>query len=91
MYSSTLSLTWALDCGGWSTPRPVRFIPGKDPVLFVEDAWWTPQGRSGRLREMSTTGFDRRTVQHVGNHVEGIGGWLGHGVSDSEGLCWIPS
>ena len=28
-YSSTLSLTSALDGGGWSTPRPGRFIPGK--------------------------------------------------------------
>ena len=29
MYSSTLSLTSALDEGGWSTPRPDHFIPGK--------------------------------------------------------------
>jgi hypothetical protein len=28
MYSSTLSLTSALDEGGWSTPRPGRFTPG---------------------------------------------------------------
>jgi hypothetical protein len=26
-YSSTLSLTSALDEGGWSTPRPGRFTP----------------------------------------------------------------
>jgi hypothetical protein len=26
---STLSLTSALDAGGWSTPHPGRFIPGK--------------------------------------------------------------
>jgi hypothetical protein len=26
--SSTLSLTSALDGGGWSTPRPGRFTPG---------------------------------------------------------------
>ena len=26
--SSTLSLTSALDVGGWSTPRPGRFTPG---------------------------------------------------------------
>jgi hypothetical protein len=31
MYSSTLSLT----SGGWSTPRPGRFIPGKDPIPNV--------------------------------------------------------
>jgi hypothetical protein len=34
-YSSTLSLTTALDGGVWSTPRPGRFIPGKDPVPLV--------------------------------------------------------
>jgi len=34
-YSSTHSLTSALDGGGWSTPRPGRFIPGKDPVPIV--------------------------------------------------------
>ena len=34
-YSCTLSLTSTLDRGGWSTPRPGRFTPGKDPVPFV--------------------------------------------------------
>ena len=34
-YSSTLFLTSALDGGGWSTPRPGRFTPGKDPVPIV--------------------------------------------------------
>jgi hypothetical protein len=34
-YSSTLSLTSALDGGGWSTPRIGRFTPGKDPVPIV--------------------------------------------------------
>jgi len=29
-YSSTLSLTSALDEGGWSEPRPGHFIPGKE-------------------------------------------------------------
>ena len=32
-YSSTISLTSVLDGGGWSAPRSVRFILGKDPVL----------------------------------------------------------
>ena len=31
----TLSLTSALDGGGWSTPRTDRFTPGKDPVAIV--------------------------------------------------------
>jgi hypothetical protein len=34
-YSSTLSLTSVLVGDGWSTPRPGRFIPGKDPVPIV--------------------------------------------------------
>jgi hypothetical protein len=33
--SSTLSLTSALDEGGWSTPLPDRFSPGKDSVPIV--------------------------------------------------------
>ena len=34
-YNSTLSLTSTLDGSGWSTPRPSRFTPGKDPVPIV--------------------------------------------------------
>jgi len=34
-YSSTLSLTSALDGDGWSVLLPGRFAPGKDPVHFV--------------------------------------------------------
>ena len=37
-----LSLTSALDGGGWSIPRPGRFTPGKDPVLTVYGAVWVP-------------------------------------------------
>jgi hypothetical protein len=35
LYSSTLPSTSALDGGGWSTPRPDLFTPGKDPVPIV--------------------------------------------------------
>ena len=42
MYRFTLYLTSALDAGGWSTPRPGRFIPGKDPVPIVQEAGWAP-------------------------------------------------
>ena len=31
-----------LDWGGWSTPRPGRFTPGKDPVPVVQEAGWAP-------------------------------------------------
>ena len=34
-YSPTLPSTSALDGGGWSTSRPGRFAPGKDPVPIV--------------------------------------------------------
>ena len=41
-YNSTLSLTSALDGGGWSTPRSGRFTPGKDLVPIVQEAGWAP-------------------------------------------------
>ena len=53
MYSSTLSLTSAIDGGGWSTPRPGRFTPGKDPVPIVQEAGWAPGTGSGRVRKIS--------------------------------------
>jgi hypothetical protein len=34
------SLTSALDGGRWSTPRPCRFTPRKDPVPIVQEAGW---------------------------------------------------
>jgi len=42
MYSSTLPSTSALDGDGWSTPRPGRFTPGKDPVPIVQEDGWAP-------------------------------------------------
>jgi hypothetical protein len=42
MYSSTLSLTSALD-GAWVVNATLRrFRPGKDPVAIVHEAGWTP-------------------------------------------------
>jgi hypothetical protein len=52
-YSSTISLTSALDEGGGSAPRPCRFTPGKNPVPIVQEAGWAPRGRSGRVRKTS--------------------------------------
>ena len=40
MYSSTVSLTSALDGGGWSTPRPRYFTLGNDSVPIVQGAGW---------------------------------------------------
>jgi len=39
-YTSTLSLTSALDGGGWSTPHSGRFTSGKDTVRIVQEAGW---------------------------------------------------
>jgi hypothetical protein len=62
MYSSTLSLTSALD-GGWLTPRSGRFVPGNGSVAMRLGGH---QGLSGRVRKMSPPpGFDPRTVQPV--------------------------
>jgi hypothetical protein len=66
MYSSTLSLTLALDGDGWSTPRPGRFTRGKQTryPLYRRLGW--PQGWSGRVLKISPPpGFDLRTVQPV--------------------------
>jgi hypothetical protein len=51
-YSSTLSLTSALDEYGWSTPRPGRFIPDKETWYPWHRRVGGPQGRSGRVRKM---------------------------------------
>jgi hypothetical protein len=51
--------------GGWSAPRPGRFIVGKYPVPIYRRLG-EPQDRSGRVRKISLPpGFDRRTVQPV--------------------------
>jgi len=39
MYSSTVSLTSALDRGRWSTPRPGRFTPGKENLNPFTGDW----------------------------------------------------
>ena len=66
MYGSALSLTSALDEGGWSTPRLNRFTPGNDPVPGT-GGWVGPQGRSGRVLKISPPppGFDPRTFQPI--------------------------
>jgi hypothetical protein len=42
-YSCTISLTSALDGGGWLAPHPGRFTPRKDPVPSVQEARWVPE------------------------------------------------
>jgi hypothetical protein len=52
-YSSTLSLTLALDEGGWSTSLPGRFTPGKETRYPLYRRLGGPQGRSERLPKIS--------------------------------------
>jgi len=43
MYSSTRSLTSALNVGRLSTPRPGCFTPAKDPVRAPGPVWTGPE------------------------------------------------
>ena len=66
MYSPTLSLTSALNEGGWSTQRPDRFTPGKDLVPIVQKAGWAPGPVwTGAENLASPLGFHTRTVHPV--------------------------
>jgi hypothetical protein len=56
-YSSTLSLTSALDRGVWSTPRSGRFTPGKDPVPIVEETGWAPGPVWAGTENLAPTGI----------------------------------
>jgi hypothetical protein len=69
-YSSTLSLTSALDGSGWSTPHPGCLT---SPLAPQKKTWYPlyrrlggSKGRSGRVRKFSLTPrFDPRTIQPV--------------------------
>jgi hypothetical protein len=62
-YSSTLSLTAALDGGGWSTPCPGRLTPGNDPVPILHEAGWAPLTIRRVSKISPTPGFDPGTIQ----------------------------
>jgi hypothetical protein len=51
----TLSLTTALDVGGWFTPCPDRFTPGKRPGTYCTRAWVGP--RAGLVVHHQLIGF----------------------------------
>ena len=57
MYSSTLPSNSALDGGGWSTPHPGRFTPGKGPVPIVQEAEWTPRPVWTDAENLAPTGI----------------------------------
>jgi hypothetical protein len=62
MYSSTLSLTSALEGDGWSAPRPGRFTPGKSAVTNWRRLCGL-QRPSGRVLAM------RRFLGYTGNRT----------------------
>ena len=62
--SFTLPSTSAPD-GGWSTPRPGRFTPGKDPVPIVWETGWAPGPVWTGAENLASPGFNPRTVQSV--------------------------
>ena len=65
-YRSTFSLTSAVDRGGWQTPRPCHFIPGKKTRYQFYRKMGGPQGRFERVRRISPPpGCDPRTDQQV--------------------------
>ena len=55
-HTSTL-LTSVLDGGGWSTARPGRFTPGKEPVPIVQEAGWSPEAVWTGVENLSRTGI----------------------------------
>ena len=62
----TLSLTSALDGGGWLTPRPGRFTPGKETQYPSCRRLGGSQGLSAWVRKISPRpALDPRTVQPV--------------------------
>jgi hypothetical protein len=65
LYTANLSLTSGLDRGGWSTPCPGRFTPGKDPVPIVQEDGWAPGPVWTGAENLVPTGFDLRTLQPV--------------------------
>jgi hypothetical protein len=64
-YSYTLSLTSALDGGGWSAPRSGSFTPGNDSVPIAQEAGWAPGPVWTGAKNSRPPRFDPRTVQPV--------------------------
>jgi hypothetical protein len=96
---AALSLTSALDGGGWSTPRPSAAVPtGKEPGTHYIGGWlgWTGLDRCG---------FEPRTVQSVPGPTKtllisflrlSLDSWQGQGIFIFEtgcgarwDSCWI--
>jgi hypothetical protein len=68
-YSSTLSLTSALDWGGRPTAHPAALTPGKTRYQLYSRLG-EPQGRSGRVRKITPPpGFKPLTIQLVASRL----------------------
>ena len=71
-YSSTLSLTSALDGGEWSTPGPGCFNPGKKTRRPLYTRMGGPQGWYGWVRKIwPPLEFYPRTAQPVASRYPG--------------------
>ena len=57
MYNPTLSLTSALDVGGWSALRLGRLTPGKDPVRIVQESKRAPESLWTGSENLAPTGI----------------------------------
>ena len=59
--------------GGWSTPRPGRFTPGKSPISIVQEAGWASQKVCMGAENIALTGIrspDRPARQQVAMPAE---------------------
>jgi hypothetical protein len=62
-------LNSALDRGGWSTPRPGLFTPGKDNLYQLYRKLGGPKGPSGQAQKSCPPQeFDPRSVQPLVSH-----------------------
>jgi hypothetical protein len=69
-FNSTLSVTSAVDGGGWLTPRPGRSVPGKETRYPLYRRLRGYGCRSGRVRKiLPPPEFDPRTVQPVASFI----------------------
>jgi hypothetical protein len=90
MYSSNLSLTSALDAGGWSTPRPGRFTPRKYLVPIVQKDWWAPGPVWTGTENLAPTRIrstDRPARSELLYRLSYPGPWLRKGITETRVNC----
>jgi len=75
MYIYTLSLTSTLDGGGWSSPRPGRFVPGKGNRYLLyrrlggkqESVWKGVENLDPHLNSNTKPSSPQRVAVSLGN------------------------